>query len=117
MKRLSLRFIFLLSGPLLVGQSEPAPGTPRINSDRAAVQKWLTRAQQSQFSQFTNGSLRDDDMIVSQELDGTEFCAYMRTYRVKRESRGSDATRPAGYTTCVPAARFTIKSAVGETPE
>jgi hypothetical protein len=40
------------------------------------------------------------------------FCAYMRTYRVRREHRGSDAVRPAGYTTCVPSKRFEVRSAV-----
>lgn len=39
-------------------------------------------------------------------------CAYMRTYRVKRQTRGSDAVSPAGYTTCVPMQRFEMRSAV-----
>jgi hypothetical protein len=39
-------------------------------------------------------------------------CAYMRTYRVKRQERGSDAVAPAGYTTCVPTRHFGVKSAV-----
>jgi hypothetical protein len=39
-------------------------------------------------------------------------CAYMRTYRVKRQQRGSDAVAPAGYTTCVPTRHFEMKSAV-----
>ncbi|MFY9675123.1 MAG: hypothetical protein WAK13_11760 [Terriglobales bacterium] len=40
------------------------------------------------------------------------YCAYMRTYRVKRRWRGSDAVGPAGYTTCVPMRRFDVHSAV-----
>ena len=40
------------------------------------------------------------------------FCAYMRTYRVKRQHRGSDVVSPAGYTTCVPSKRFELRSAV-----
>jgi len=39
-------------------------------------------------------------------------CAYMRTYRVKRQARRSDAVAPAGYTTCVPTQRFEMRSAV-----
>lgn len=39
-------------------------------------------------------------------------CAYMRTYRVKRQVRGSDAVAPAGYTTCVPMRRFEMRSTV-----
>jgi hypothetical protein len=40
------------------------------------------------------------------------YCAYMRTYRVKRDHPGSDMTRLAGYTTCVPSKRFEMRSAV-----
>jgi hypothetical protein len=39
-------------------------------------------------------------------------CAYMRTYRVKRRARGSDAVGPAGYTTCVPMRRFEMRTTV-----
>ena len=50
-----------------------------------------------------------------QSLDsGTaaEFCAFIRTYRVRRENKGSDVVTPAGYTTCVPSRRFEVRSAV-----
>lgn len=40
------------------------------------------------------------------------FCAYMRTYRVKRKYRDSDVVRPAGYTKCVPTGRFELRTAV-----
>jgi hypothetical protein len=40
------------------------------------------------------------------------YCAYIRAYRVRRETPNSDAVAPAGYTTCVPSRRFEIKSAV-----
>jgi hypothetical protein len=38
-------------------------------------------------------------------------CLTMRTYKVERESSYSDATRPAGYSTCIPASSFQMKSA------
>jgi hypothetical protein len=37
-------------------------------------------------------------------------CLTMRTYIVARESADSDVTRPAGYTTCVPATNFQVKN-------
>ncbi len=47
------------------------------------------------------------------ELEANQSaCLTLRTYRVVRESPGSDSTRPAGYTTCVPSARFKLKTAV-----
>jgi hypothetical protein len=41
-----------------------------------------------------------------------ETCLYIRSYRVTRDHPESDATRPAGYSTCQPAARFQTKYAV-----
>jgi hypothetical protein len=49
--------------------------------------------------------------------DDEQFCAFMRTYRVKRDSRDSDMVRADGYTTCVPTARVTLKSTVEITTE
>jgi len=40
------------------------------------------------------------------------FCAYLQTYRVRREYRGSDVVSPADYTICVPTQRFELRSAV-----
>jgi hypothetical protein len=40
------------------------------------------------------------------------YCAYLRTYRVKREYPGSDVVRPAGYSECVPTQRFEVKRAL-----
>lgn len=38
-------------------------------------------------------------------------CLAIRSYLVKRDSKDSDSVHPAGYTTCVPAARFRLKTA------
>jgi hypothetical protein len=39
-------------------------------------------------------------------------CYTLRTYRVARENPESDSTRPAGYSTCQPATRFQLRTAV-----
>jgi hypothetical protein len=52
----------------------------------------------------------NSDFFLADSLGSS--CAYMRTYRVKRQQRGSDAVAPAGYTTCVPTRHFEMKSAV-----
>jgi hypothetical protein len=54
-------------------------------------------------------NLRSD--LFTPDSSGSS-CAYMRTYRVKRQARGSDAVVPAGYTTCVPTRPFEMRSAV-----
>ncbi len=38
-------------------------------------------------------------------------CYAIRGYRVTRDDPESDATRPAGYSTCQPASRFQVKEA------
>jgi hypothetical protein len=40
-----------------------------------------------------------------------DVCYSIRGYRVTRDDPESDATRPAGYSTCQPAARFRVKDA------
>ncbi len=76
----------------------------------------------------TSSSQLNTDKPIAQDARSTEpyyfrlepgrtqpaesFCAYMRTYRVKRQYRDSDVVSPAGYTTCVPSKRFELRSAV-----
>ena len=40
-----------------------------------------------------------------------DVCYYGRSYRYRRESRDSDVTIPAGYTTCTPRSKFQVKNA------
>lgn len=89
--------------------SAPAPDpsrAPILNLDKDALRKWLIHAGRGEWSK-----LEDRRMIIS-FTNPEPVCAHMRTYRVERESRDSDAVRPAGYTECVPMARFTVKRAV-----
>jgi hypothetical protein len=55
---------------------------------------------------------------LSPPVQGDTLCLSLRTYRVARVSPGSDAVRPAGYSTCQPSSRFQVKTAVEswETP-
>ncbi|MGA2021342.1 MAG: hypothetical protein ABSH02_12185 [Candidatus Sulfotelmatobacter sp.] len=43
---------------------------------------------------------------------GDGACLKMRTYKVARDGPHSDSTHSAGYTTCTPAARFQVHTAV-----
>jgi hypothetical protein len=60
----------------------------------------------------------DDSFLLKIQPDrGTpvfveSFCAYIRTYRVRREYANSDIVTPAGYTACTPSQRFELRSAV-----
>ena len=40
-----------------------------------------------------------------------EVCYTMRSYKVERQERSSDATQPTQYSTCQPSSRFDVKNA------
>jgi len=44
-------------------------------------------------------------------LDADATCFTMRSYVVARDSKDSDSTHPAGYSTCQPSNRYQVKSA------
>ena len=103
MKIPGLCFLLVLGMSSVAGaQTEKHDTTPKLTVDRASIQEWWSRAPQ----------LDRNNVIVSDDDDQTLTCAFMRTYRVKRAARDSDAVRGAGYTTCVPTSRMTLKSAV-----
>jgi hypothetical protein len=107
MKTLSASLLFLmLASPSsnLIAQSQPEKA-PLSDADRAIVQDWMERNHPS------DTRIEGDRLILpSDDRDNT--CAFLRVYRMKRQTPGSDLTRPAGYTTCVSASRFTMKSSV-----
>lgn len=116
MKPLGLCFLFLSSVFVADASAQQQSNSPALNTDNAAIQKWLARGEQTMLPRI------DSDRVILSPDDGDGFtlslhdnnasCVYMRTYRVKREARDSDVTRPAEYTTCVPVARFMVKRAV-----
>ncbi len=95
---LALSFILVVNAP-----AQEYSDAPALNADKAAIQKWLARDGQTMSPRI------DDDRVLLSLDDLQPTCAYMRTYRVKREARDSDVTRPTGYTTCVPITGFAVK--------
>jgi hypothetical protein len=86
-----------------------------LNTDQQSIQKWLARSGQTGFPKTEGNHFLfspEDDGVFLSLGDEEPSCAYMRTYRMKREAADSDVTRPAGYTTCVPVGRFAVKRAV-----
>ena len=57
-----------------------------------------------------------DGIVVApgRPLDAETTCYTIRAYVVARDSKNSDSTHPVGYSTCHPASRYRLKSAVGE---
>jgi len=89
----------------LNAQSNDRSSASLSPSDRAILQSWAEASQ-------PNEARIENDRLVLPGDDRDAVCAYMRVYRMKRDVPGSDLTRPAGYTTCVGATRFSMKSSV-----
>ncbi len=62
---------------------------------------------------FKMESRLDPIVVTPEDLagDGT-LCYTIRSYVVARDSKDSDSVHPAGYSTCQPASRYRLKSAV-----
>jgi hypothetical protein len=54
------------------------------------------------------------DGELVRELDGDTTCFSIRSYVVARDSKHSDSTHPAGYSTCRRASRYHLKTAAGQ---
>lgn len=104
MKTLSTALIFLmLSGSTsLIAQSQKSSLSA---ADRSIIQAW------AEANPSADARIEGDRLILPAD-DRDNTCAFLRVYRMKRPTAGSDLTRPAGYTTCVSASRFTMKSSV-----
>jgi hypothetical protein len=53
---------------------------------------------------------REQHILTLEQNDA--ICYTLRTYRVARLSPESDATKPAGYSSCLRSSRFQLKTAV-----
>ncbi len=95
MKTLTLSLLLFC----LIATAQAQTPSAQPKNDQPASQQW-----------------RSTDPYFRLQPDRTQtaetFCAYMRTYRVKRQYRDTDVVAPAGYTTCVPSNRFELHSAV-----
>jgi hypothetical protein len=116
MKTLGLCFPLLLSVLVVNASAQQQSNAPALNTDKAAIQKWLVRGGQAKWPRVDSDRViltpEDSDSSILSLDDRESSCVCMRTYRMKREARDSDVTHPAGYTTCVPVARFLVKRAM-----
>ncbi len=48
--------------------------------------------------------------VLKSQQDADTTCLSMRSYVVARDSKDSDSTHPAGYSTCQPTSRYRLKS-------
>ena len=97
--------------------SEPWKIIPNPPGDVGSGQPLLSHMQVDQ-SRFDPKVEAKPDKLVS-VLDGQPdtdtICYSIRSYVVARDSKDSDSTHAAGYSTCRPASRYHVKNAQGRT--
>ncbi|HZQ96725.1 MAG TPA: hypothetical protein VFA67_17065 [Candidatus Sulfotelmatobacter sp.] len=130
LSRLLLPAIFLASVPVLAqdhsrareGLGGDIRHTPDFRTPPAATDRepWriLPKAHEDDAQVLNSQNLGPDGIVVSPgERPGAAetTCYTIRAYVVARDSKHSDSTHPAGYSTCHPATRYRLKTAGGGT--
>ena len=57
--------------------------------------------------------LQVDSFAIPPYSLADHYCLKMRSYLMARDSKNSDSTHLAGYSTCLPASRYRLRTAVG----
>lgn len=108
----------------VVGPAEPWKTFPSPPADLRSDSKDQIRVDQFRYDpntfDFRTGRSKWEpktDVMISRldtHLDGDTTCYAIRSYVVARDSKDSDSTHPAGYSTCQRASRYHLKTTVGE---
>jgi hypothetical protein len=123
--RLLLAAIFLCSvsaftqdHPLASGKTDSHVQTPpefRTPPAATASEPWRIIPKSDKDKGFVLNTPEMDRKGIAVSPDGplaSDFtCLSIRSYVVKRDTKNSDSVHPAGYSTCVPAKRFSLKTA------
>ena len=121
--RLLLAATFLCSLPAFTQDHSSTSGkTPDFRTAPAATasEPWRIIPKSDKDKGFVLNTPEMDSQGIAVSPDGplaTDFtCLSIRSYVVKRDSKNSDSVHPAGYSTCVPAKRFRLKTADASGP-
>lgn len=55
----------------------------------------------------------EEELAAADLLPGDTYCLRIRSYVMKRDSKGSDSTHLVSYSTCQPAVKFQVKTIDG----
>jgi len=88
--------------------SLPTASFPKSPTDRSFDPFLISR---SEGANILDGNI-DPNIVVRGSAAGADtYCLKIRSYVVARDSKNSDSVHPVGYTTCVPASRFRLRTA------
>lgn len=104
------------SRPWLIDRLGPAWGT--------VLQNPLLRFQSTEQPMFGQEPVSETKLLNIQEVGpfaippdafADRYCLKIRSYLVARDSKNSDSTHLVGYSTCLPASKYRLRTAVGST--
>jgi len=141
--RLLATFVLLYSGLVFAQENRPTTGSSvaATDSEKAAVssEPWsispsletkanvpqdpLTRLETSQPPDYRNDQHQGTKtflfpspgkgFVISPEALADNSCFAIRSYVMARDSKDSDSTHLAGYSTCVPSSKYQVREVVG----
>lgn len=101
------------AGAKTVAANEPWRIIPNLSLERASGNKIIDPNQSTanlQGSQFKSGAPSRPLVLRADGQDADLTCYTIRSYVVARDSKDSDSTHPAGYSTCRPSDRYQVKT-------
>ena len=95
--------------------SEPWRIIPNQPADVGSGQQLLSHMQVDQFRFDPKVEAKPDKVVavLDSQPDADTICYSIRSYVVARDAKDSDATHPAGYSTCRPASHYHVRTAEG----
>ena len=86
--------------------------------DRMRIDQYVLDARKADFRSDRSKEHMARTLVtgLNEPLDTDANCFTMRSYVVDRDSKDSDSTHPAGYSTCQPASKYRVKTTQQKPP-
>jgi hypothetical protein len=117
--------LVVCSLPAVAQDGKPTPERDRSQPDQSSSEAVITlepwriipnqavglRPEQSPLDRIADQYSRARYTALVDALDAGPTCYAIRSYVVARDSKDSDSTHPAGYSTCRPSERYQVRTA------
>ena len=92
--------------PLIIDRLEPTSGTV---PQSPLLRFWGTEPSRFGYAQEVG------PFAIPPDAFADHYCLNIRSYQVARDRKNSDSTHLVGYSTCLPATKYRLRTAVGST--
>jgi len=106
-------FLLLCSG-VAVAQQKPDPEEAQPKQFTLFPERPTVVFPESQALTSFRPNLPVQFAAVPKNLPADSLCYSIRSYVVARDSKHSDSVHPVGYTTCVPASRYRLRTTMDQ---